>query len=161
MINVYFSLGSNIGDREANILEALNLMDEAFGVPRECLSDFIETEAWGFEAEKFINCAVMYRLPRSRQSVQDQALDILRKVKAVERALGRDELVEFAADGSRIYHSRTIDVDILFFGPHRIDLPQLQVPHPLIPEREFVLVPLAQIAKTSLKQAFPAIFKTK
>ena len=168
MISLYLSLGSNLGDREANIREALRLLDESFGVGYESLSDLIETESWGFEADKFINCAVLYKLPRTRQSTEDQALDILKTVKAVERRLGRDEVLEFAPDGSRIYHSRPIDIDILFFGPHRIlidslssdaAVPVLQIPHPLIAERDFVMIPLAQIAKNSLKREFPSIFK--
>lgn len=175
MISLYLSLGSNLGDREANIREALRLLDESFGVGYESLSDLIETESWGFEADKFINCAVLYKLPRTRQSTEDQALDILKTVKAVERRLGRDEVLEFAPDGSRIYHSRPIDIDILFFGPHRIlidslpsnaaagpcsaGMPVLQIPHPLIAERDFVMIPLAQIAKNSLKREFPSIFK--
>lgn len=169
MISLYLSLGSNLGDREANIREALRLLDESFGVGYESLSDLIETESWGFEADKFINCAVLYKLPRTRQSTEDQALDILKTVKAVERRLGRDEVLEFAPDGSRIYHSRPIDIDILFFGPHRILIdslpsnaaaaPVLQIPHPLITERDFVMIPLAQIAKNSLKREFPSIFK--
>lgn len=161
MVSLYLSLGSNLGDREANIREALRLLDESFGTGYESLSDLIETESWGFEAEKFINCAVLYKLPRKRQSAVDQALETLRQIKVIERRMGRDEKVEFDEEGHRIYHSRPIDIDILFFGSYRIDLPELQIPHPLISERDFVLQPLAQIAKTSLKQAFPVFFINK
>lgn len=161
MVSLYLSLGSNLGDREANIREALRLLDESFGTGYESLSDLIETESWGFDAEKFINCAVLYKLPRKRQSAADQALEILRQIKVIERRMGRNEKVEFDGEGRRIYHSRLIDIDILFFGSQRIDLPELQIPHPLISERDFVLQPLAQIAKTSLKQAFPVIFINK
>ena len=96
-----------------------------------------------------------------RQSAEDQALDILSRIKGIERAMGREEQMEFTGDGRRIYHSRVIDIDILFFGSHRVDLPQLKIPHPLISERDFVLQPLGQIAKTSLKQAFPVFFINK
>mgnify|MGYP003326772759 CR=1 FL=1 len=77
MINLYLSLGSNLGDRKANLEEALRRLDEAFGTGYASLSDFIETESWGFEAGKFINCAVLYQLPRQRQTAEDQALDML------------------------------------------------------------------------------------
>lgn len=161
MINLYLSLGSNLGDRKANLEEAVRRLDEAFGTGCTCLSDFIETESWGFEAENFINCAVLYQLPRKRQAVEDQALEILSKIKGIERTMGREEQMEFTSDGRRVYHSRVIDIDILFFGRHRVDLPQLKIPHPLISERDFVLQPLGQIAKTSLKQAFPVFFINK
>ena len=157
MINLYLSLGSNQGDRAANIKEALNRLDRSFGVKYERLSNIIETESWGFDAEPFLNCAVLYKLPRTKQSAENQALDILNKVKVIEREMGREESLEYAADGSRIYHSRPIDIDILFFGSHKIDLPVLKIPHPFIAERDFVKIPLAQIANTSLKNAFPAL----
>ena len=161
MINLYLSLGSNLGDRKANLEEALRRLDEAFGTGYTSLSAFIETESWGFEAENFINCAVLYQLPRTRQTAEDQALDILSKIKGIEMAMGREEQMEFTDEGRRVYHSRIIDIDILFFGRHRVDLPQLKIPHPLISERDFVLQPLGQIAKTSLKQAFPVFFINK
>ena len=72
VVNVYFSLGSNLGDREANILEALRRMDEAFGVHYSALSSLIETEPMGFSGGKFLNAAVLYRIPvpeRSRRAV--------------------------------------------------------------------------------------------
>lgn len=157
MIGLYLSLGSNLGDRSANIHEALNRLDRSFGVKYERLSDIIETESWGFDSEPFLNCAVLYKLPRTKQSAEDQAVDILDRIKVIEREMGREESLEYSVDGRRIYHSRPIDIDILFFGPHRIDLPALKIPHPLIAERDFVKIPLAQIANTSLKNAFPAL----
>lgn len=161
MINLYLSLGSNMGDREANIREALHRLDHALGCRYSSLSDIIETESWGFSAEKFLNCAVMYRVPKLAQTAESQASDILKQIKAIEFDMGRRENLEYDTDGNRVYHSRPIDIDILFFGPHRINLPYLTVPHPLAQGRPFVMVPLRQIAKTSLKREFPAIFKTK
>lgn len=157
MINLYLSIGSNMGDRAANIQDALCRLDKAFGVGYSRLSDIVETESWGFEAEPFLNCAVLYKLPRTKQAAENQALDILDRIKGIERDMGRTEAPEYSENGKRIYHSRTIDVDILFFGSHRIDLPALKIPHPLIAERDFVKIPLAQIANTSLKNAFPAL----
>ena len=63
VVNVYFSLGSNLGDREANIFDALRRMDEAFGVHYSALSSLIETEPMGFSGGKFLNAAVLYRIP--------------------------------------------------------------------------------------------------
>ena len=103
----------------------------------------------------------MYALPRKRAGAEAQALEILDAVKDIERRLGRAGDPEYDASGRRIYHSRPIDIDILFFGTHVIDHPRLQVPHPLIAERDFVLVPLDEIANRRLRRAFPALFKRK
>ncbi len=161
MINLYLSLGSNQGDRERSIHEALERLEDALGHRYESLSDIIETESWGFDAPDFLNCAVLFKIPKLAQGPETQALAILKTIKTIEQGMGRDEHLEFHPDGSRIYHSRPIDIDILFFGPHRIDLPDLKVPHPLMQDRPFVMVPLRQIAKKSLIREFPAIFKTK
>ena len=161
MINMYLSLGSNMGDRRANIEAALSMLDEAFGTGYKLLSNIIETPSWGFQGEDFLNCAVMYALPRKRDGAEAQALEILDVVKDIERRLGRAGSPEYDASGRRIYHSRPIDIDILFFGTHVIDHPRLQVPHPLIAERDFVLVPLDEIANRRLRRAFPALFKRK
>lgn len=159
MIDLYLSLGSNMGDREASIREALNRLDEAFGRRYIGLSDIIETEAWGFESANFLNCAVLYRLPRKRQSAESQALELLSEIKAIEKVMGRQENLEFDESGNRIYHSRPIDIDILFFGGYRIDLPELKIPHPLIQDRDFVKIPLSQIAKKALKHSFGEYFQ--
>jgi len=161
MIHLYLSLGSNMGDRPANIKAALALLDEAFGTGYKRLSGIIETRSWGFDAPDFLNCAVLYELPRKRVSAEVQALEILDTVKRVERALGREENVEYDAAGERVYHSRPIDIDILFFGTHVIDHPRLQVPHPLMPQRDFVMVPLREIANKRVRTSFPDIFKMK
>ena len=161
MVNLYLSLGSNMGDRRASIEAAVTLLDEAFGTGHKRISSIIETPSWGFEAPDFLNCAVLYALPRKRMSAEAQALEVLDTVKAVERRLGRGEDLEFDAEGRRVYHSRPIDIDILFFGTHRIGNPRLQVPHPLIAERDFVRIPLEEIANQRLRRAFPALFKRK
>jgi 2-amino-4-hydroxy-6-hydroxymethyldihydropteridine diphosphokinase len=161
MINLYLSLGSNMGDRRANIEAALALLDKAFGRHYVRLSSIIETPSWGFESEDFLNCAVLYALPRKRAGAQAQALEILDAVKRIELQLGRDLRVEYDGEGRRVYHARPIDIDILFFGTHEIDHPQLIVPHPLMGHRDFVMVPLEEIAGRSVREAFPALFKRK
>ena len=159
MIHLYLSLGTNQGDRSRNLKEAMQRLDDAFGRKAESVSEIIETQAWGFDGEPFLNCAVMYALPRKRQTVEAQALEILAEVKRIEREMGRDEVLEFDGEGRRIYHPRVIDIDILFFGPHSVCLPELTIPHPLIAERDFVKIPLSQIAKPSLKASFSALFQ--
>ena len=86
-VNVYLGLGSNLGERELNLLKAVNLLDQAFGTHPERISRIVETPSWGFEAPDFLNCAVMYALPRKRVGAEAQALEVLDTVKAVERRL--------------------------------------------------------------------------
>ena len=158
--NVYFSLGSNLGDRQENIAGALRRMDEAFGKHYTALSKLIETEPMGFSGGKFLNAAAMYRLPVGQdRGPEEHALWILDRVKETERAMGRSDAPEFDSCGRRIYHSRVIDIDILFYGLERIDIPRLTIPHTGIADRPFVLVPLREIARPALKKAFPEYFK--
>ena len=152
MVNVYFSLGSNLGDRRENITEALQRMDEVFGRHYSALSNLIETKAMGFSGGDFLNAAVLYQLPRTT------AMDILDKIKEIERSMGRTDPPEYDKEGNRVYHSRIIDIDILFYGPRRIDTPRLTIPHKGIADRPFVLIPLREIARPSLRKAFPEYF---
>ena len=72
--------------------------------------------------------------------------------------MGRTDPPEYDGEGNRIYHSRIIDIDILFYGTERIDIPELTIPHKGIADRPFVMIPLLEIAKPSLKRAFPEYF---
>ena len=137
-VPVYLSLGTNLGDRRARIEEALRRLDAAIGRPYEALSSIIETPAWGFEGPDFLKCVVRYRTGRQPQT-------LLRICKRIERAMGRRDAPEYGADGRRIYHDRPIDIDILLYGDERIDTPELQVPHPLMGQRDFILRPLGEI----------------
>ena len=156
-VSVYLGLGSNQGDRRKNIERALGLLDEGFGRHYTALSRIIETKAWGFKGDKFLNACVLYRIYR-KGSPEEQGHEILTLCKEVERQLGRDDKPEYDVDGRRVYHNRSIDVDILFYGTEHIDTEDLKVPHPLIAERDFVKIPLAEIAKPSLRAAFPELF---
>ena len=157
-ISVYFALGSNLGDRKAYLLEAVKRLDEALGCHYTALSDFIETKAQGFAGGKFLNAVVMYRIFRKEVPAQVQATEILESAKAIERSMGRADEPEYGENGNRVYHSRNIDIDILFFGNERINTERLTVPHSRIAERPFVSIPLRQIAKPALKAAFPEYF---
>ena len=137
-VPVYFSLGTNQGDRHAQIEEALRRLDKAIGRPYEALSSIIESNAWGFEGADFLNCVVRYRTARRPRT-------LLRICKRIERAMGRRETLEYDAEGRRIYHDRPIDIDILLYGDERVDTPDLQIPHPLMHEREFIMRPLEEI----------------
>ena len=151
MHNVYLGLGSNQGDREEYIRKAISLIGERVGeVLRQ--SSLIETEPWGFQSEnKFLNGVILVATALTPR-------EVLQATQKIERTLGRDEKPEYDADGHRVYHNRSIDIDILFYGTEHIDTEDLVVPHPLIGERDFVKIPLAEIAKPSLRSAFPEYF---
>ena len=127
----YLSLGSNVGNREANLRAAIAALPGA-GVRVIAVSSFYETEPVDFlEQEWFLNCAVegMTEVP---------ALELLQALRGIELKMGSKKLV---AKGPRL-----IDIDILLYGFEAIDTPELQVPHPRMHLRRFVLVPLVEIA---------------
>lgn len=147
MVDVYLSLGSNMGDRAANIENATSLLNIELKTPYKAVSSLLETEPWGFESEqKFLNAAVHYQLQlKEGYNPEAEALIILEICKDIERRLGRKEGLEYNEAGERIYHNRPIDIDILLFGEHRIDCPELTIPHKLMYERDFVMIPLKEI----------------
>lgn len=141
-------MGSNQGDRQRNIEDALSLLNIELGTPYKRVSSLLETEPWGFESdEKFINAAVMYELRlRKGYNPEAEGLMILEICKDIERRLGRTGAPQYDEKGERIYTSRPIDIDILLLGDHKIDCPELTVPHKLMYERDFVMIPLQEIA---------------
>ena len=130
---VYFSLGSNLGDKEGNIREAIRRIGELIGeVDRQ--STLIVTEPWGFESSNtFVNAAI-----RCITSLSPH--EILSITQDIERGMGRTIKT---VDGH--YHDRIIDIDILMYDDLRMDSPQLTLPHPLIRERDCVMIPLSEI----------------
>jgi 2-amino-4-hydroxy-6-hydroxymethyldihydropteridine diphosphokinase len=128
---VYLSLGSNIGDRERNLRTAIaSLADANVRVTR--VSSFYETEPADLREQPwFLNCVV-------EGTTKIAALDLLHALREFERRMGSQKLVP---KGPRL-----IDMDILLYGEETIDARDLQVPHPRMLSRKFVLVPLAEIA---------------
>jgi 2-amino-4-hydroxy-6-hydroxymethyldihydropteridine diphosphokinase len=128
---VYLSLGSNVGDREANLRAALAALEGA-GVRVTRVSSFYETAPVDFlEQPWFLNCAV-----EGETRVEPVAL--LRKLRQIEASMGSTKPVPRGP--------RLIDIDILLYGQETIKTAELQVPHPRMHLRRFVLVPLAEIA---------------
>ena len=161
-IEIYFSLGSNLGDRYINIEKAIERLGSELGRPCHKCSEIIETQAWGgAEGGPFLNCAVCYIVPDAGQNSELYCTAILGKCKSIESDLGRTEAPEYDNDGNRIYKARTIDIDILFYGKELIKTELLTVPHPLAAIRDFVMTPLSRIASDNLKTAFPEIFRLK
>ena len=130
---VYFSLGSNLGDKEGNIREAIRRMAELVGTV-ERQSALLVTEPWGFESDNlFVNAAVCCTTVLTPRQV-------LETTKRIEREMGRKQK---SVDGQ--YHDRVIDIDILTYDDVEIDEPDLRIPHPLMHEREFVMKPFSEI----------------
>ncbi len=130
---VYFSIGSNLGNRKRLVREAIALLGERVGrVLRQ--SELHETEPWGFSSpNKFINaCACCETTLSPRQ--------VLAVTQHIEQDMGR---VSKSINGE--YHDRIIDIDILLYDNLRVDEPDLKIPHPLMQEREFVMKPLKEI----------------
>lgn len=141
--SAYLLLGSNLGDRKQLLLSALTLIEEKAGAIF-AQSGFYETEAWGkTDQPDFVNMAVGIKtdLP---------ALNLLRVLLDVERELGRVRVEKWG--------ERLIDIDLILYGAEIIDLgDELQVPHPQMQNRKFVLAPLAEIAP---KVVHPILKKT-
>ncbi|MBR1851197.1 MAG: 2-amino-4-hydroxy-6-hydroxymethyldihydropteridine diphosphokinase [Bacteroidales bacterium] len=133
-------LGGNMGDTATLLAQARDRL-EARGLKIEACSSLYETEPWGMEStQNFINQAVIVG------SVLD-AHTLLGHTQAVEASLGKTMAApRFDSRGNRLYASRPIDIDIIFFGNEVVDEPTLHVPHPRMHLRRFVLEPLAEVA---------------
>ena len=128
---VYLSLGSNVGDRAKNLQNAIAALRNA-GVQVVQSSSLYETEPVDYlDQPWFLNCAV-------EAETELPALELLRTLRGIESQMGSKKRI---AKGPRL-----IDIDILFYGDEVIDTPELQVPHPRMHLRRFVLEPLAEIA---------------
>lgn len=135
---VYLSLGSNLGQREENLRKAIRLIHERVGeVVKQ--SSFIETEPWGFESDHpFMNAAVLCLTEKSPR-------EVLRLTQQIERDLGKSKEHATQRGESSKFHDRPIDIDILLYDDLTVDEPDLQIPHPLMYERDFVMIPLKEI----------------
>jgi len=130
---VYFSLGSNLGNKRENLNKAIKLMEEQIGVLLR-QSAFLETEPWGFQSDNsFVNAAIC-------METELEPLEVLSKTQKIEREMGRTH-----KSVNREYHDRIIDIDILLYDDLHINTPELTIPHPLMNERDFVMIPLREI----------------
>ena len=130
---VYFSIGSNIGNRKRLIHNAIELLSNRVG-PVLRQSSLIETEPWGFSSPNmFLNACVCCQTTLEPRQV-------LRVAQAIEKELGRTGKT---VDGD--YCDRVIDIDILLYDDVHIDEPDLKIPHPLMHQRDFVMTPLKEI----------------
>jgi 2-amino-4-hydroxy-6-hydroxymethyldihydropteridine diphosphokinase len=131
MNKVYLLIGGNMGDRMANLAEAIHLINQEIG-PIQLTSSIYETAAWGNTNQPdFLNQALMLETLLDAETVMRQLLNI-------EIGMGRKRDIPMGP--------RTIDLDIMYFNDLVIDNELITIPHPKIAERRFVLMPLAEIA---------------
>lgn len=131
MTTVFLSLGSNIGDREKNVARAIEAL-EMHGLRVTCRSSLYETEPLEIRDQAwFLNCAIAIETELAPQP-------LMAMLFAIERGMGRERRIP---KGPRL-----IDMDILLYGSDVIREPSLEIPHPRMAERKFVLAPLAEIA---------------
>lgn len=134
---LYLGLGSNLGNRETNIRQALALIDERIGSVYR-VSSFVETDPVGFSSDnKFVNAVCCVHTMMS-------PLSCLRETKRIEEELGRTEKTA-SVNGAPDYHDRTIDIDLLTYDDIVMDTPELTLPHPRMKERDFVMMPMKEI----------------
>jgi 2-amino-4-hydroxy-6-hydroxymethyldihydropteridine diphosphokinase len=132
-VRAYIGLGSNLGDREATIRRALELLDADEGIDVVAVSTLRDTEPVGIvDQPRFLNGAAAVETELGPR-------ELLARLLAVERALGRERT------GPR-FGPRTVDLDLLLYGGRVVDEPGLRVPHPRLAERKFALEPLAELA---------------
>jgi 2-amino-4-hydroxy-6-hydroxymethyldihydropteridine diphosphokinase len=126
---IYLSLGSNIGDRLANLQSAISLLPP--NIQPLTQSSVYETEPWGYtDQPPFLNLVI-------KANTMLDPFDVLTFVQEIEVSMGRQETFRFGP--------RLIDLDILFYDDLVLDTPKLTIPHPRLTQRAFVLVPLAEI----------------
>ena len=128
---VYLLLGSNLGNRKEILDKAIELLSQTVGIITSQSKDY-ETKPWGItDQPDFLNLAIAIH-------TNLKPLEILEQTQLIENQLGRVRKEKWGA--------RLIDIDIMFYGDEIIDELSLQVPHPLMQERDFALIPLAEIA---------------
>lgn len=135
---IYLGLGTNLGNKIENLTRAIEALSLALGTCK-AQSSFHETEPWGFESDNgFLNCVVAF-------DTELTPTELLDTTERIERELGRT----VKSTGGN-YHDRLIDIDILLYGNTVIESERLTIPHPLMHLRDFVLMPLAEIAPDAI-----------
>ena len=139
MHKLYIGLGSNLGNKEETLHRALELINKNIGSVLR-VSSFMESEPWGFQSENtFLNAACLVETTLT-------PLQCLRETQKIERLLGRKKKSK-----NGIYHDRPIDLDLLLYDDLKINTPKLVLPHPLMLERDFVMIPLREIQEQEME----------
>ena len=130
--HIYIALGSNVGDKFLHLQHGIDAVFKCIGTI-EKISPVYETPAWGFDGDSFYNCVILVRSANNAET-------ILRKLLDIETKQGRVRTTEQG------YQSRSLDLDILFYGEDEISSETLKIPHPQLAKRRFVLQPLSDIS---------------
>ena len=139
MNKVYLLIGGNIGDRLANLNTAIDCIEKLCGKMLKA-SAIYETEAWGFKDQAaFLNQALLIETEMGAAQLMQTLLD-------VEKQLGRIRINPLGP--------RTIDIDIIYFNEEIVDTEIVSIPHPRLAERNFVLMPLVEIAPNYIHPVF-------
>ena len=139
---VFLGLGTNLGDREANLKAAVEQINKRVGEVTS-LSAFYVTEPWGFESSHpFLNAVC-------RVDTVLTPHEVLAVTQDIERMIGRTK-----KSVAGCYSDRPIDIDILIYDDCRLNTPELTIPHPLMHKRDFVMKPLGEIAPELVKAIF-------
>ena len=143
MINtVYILLGSNLGNKEQNLIKAIDLLKKSVGDIVNS-STFYYSESWGFKSDNdFVNQAIEIKTLLN-------PIDLLKQIKLIEKKIGRKNKSK-----NNIYSDRIIDIDILFYNDLIIDTKDLIIPHPLLHKRLFTLKPLSEIIENFIHPIF-------
>lgn len=137
---VYLGIGTNLGNREENLKQAVAKIEEFIG-PVLKSSSIYETAPWGFQSnDEFLNMVVQIETKLIPSG-------LLGRILMIESLLGR-------VRGEKQYSSRLIDIDILLYEDLIVEEESLKIPHPLLHERKFVLVPLCEIASEVIHPVF-------
>ena len=165
---MYLGFGSNLGNRHENLRHALELVEQRVGHILR-VSTIYETSPWGFDSENmFLNCVICCETLLTPR-------EVLTAVKQIEREMGRQQPPVYSLQStvnsrqptvnsrqstvnshdsavgsqksSRQYTDRPIDIDILLYDNMTVDEPDLKIPHPLMHERLFVMLPLEELLK--------------
>jgi len=138
MANVYLSLGSNLDDKKSNLEKAVSLISQEVGKVIS-VSSFYEFAPCGFQSENdFLNAVILIETSFS-------PVELLAKTQEIEKKMGRK------TKSTETYSDRIIDIDILFYDDLIVNTPELKIPHPLWKERDFVLIPLAELSANARK----------
>ena len=144
MRRIYLGIGTNLGNREGNLESAVEQVKKIIG-PVIKSSSIYETEPWGFTSEnEFLNIVIEVDTHLNPSGLLGRLLMIESHMGRLRQGIPR--ILSATPEKSGKYSSRIIDMDILFYGKRIINKQALYVPHPLLHERKFVLVPLYEIA---------------
>jgi len=141
MYTIYLSIGGNLNNTSEKFEQLFSLLEERVGkILRK--SSYYQSDAWGFKSEyPFINIALCLQTELS-------PFELLQETQSIEKQLGR------TSKTTTSYQDRTMDIDILFYDNEIIETPNLEIPHPRMHERDFVLIPLNEIAADFVHPVF-------